>query len=93
MRLHEITPGVMYSVYFNAKEGIVANVDIKKYMEAGYAAQCHCRSDSALEYVEQQMEMRARLVESSIEVEIAPGLFAPSGYYWECDTLFRGFKK
>lgn len=72
-------------------EGIMANIDIEQYMKAGYIAQCHCRADSALEYVAQQLEMPTRLNGEAIEVEIVPGAdaWAPSGYYWEEDTLFK----
>lgn len=67
------------------------NIDIAQYMKAGYIAQMHCRADSALDYVQRQMEMPARLKDSVIEVQIVPvdTGWAESGYYWEADTLFR----
>lgn len=65
------------------------NIDLSAYIKAGYAPVCHCRLDSALEYIKQQLELDARANNETIEVEIAPGLWAPSGYYWEEDTLFK----
>lgn len=86
-----ITPGTMYSVAFSAKEGICTQIDVAEYMKAGYIAQCHCRSDSAVDYVQHQLEMPARLKGEVIEVQIVPVEegWAPSGYYWEADTLFK----
>lgn len=65
------------------------NIDLSVYIKAGYTPICHCRLDSALEYIQHQLEMDARADNETIEVEIAPGLWASSGYYWEEDTLFR----
>jgi hypothetical protein len=79
----------MALLYSSAEEGICTKIDVAAYMKVGYIAQCHCRLDSALDYVKQQMEMDARANNETIEVEIAPGLWAPSGYYWEEDTLFK----
>ena len=67
----------------------MANIDVAQYMKAGYAPICHCRLDSALEYVKHQLEMETRATNETIEVEIAPELWAPSGYYWEQGTLFK----
>lgn len=64
---------------------------VSRYMKAGYTPQCGCRMDSALEYVSRQLEMSSRIAADNctIEVEIAPGLYAPSGYWWENDLLLK----
>lgn len=62
---------------------------LSAYIKAGYTPICGCRLDSAVEYVQHQMEMVARAKDETIEVEIAPGLWAPSGYYWENELLLK----
>lgn len=64
---------------------------LSSYIKAGYTPICGCRLDSALEYVQQQMGMYARLNAECIEVELVPGsnMWAPSGYYWENELLLK----
>lgn len=64
---------------------------IEQYMKAGYMAQMHCLADSALDYVQHQLEMPVRLKDSVIEVQLVPveDGWVESRYYWEADTLFR----
>lgn len=68
-------------------------VDLLAYLKAGYVAQCHCTTEGALDWVHSQyfQEMSVRFAEDNctIEVEIAPGLWQPSGYFWEESTLFK----
>lgn len=67
----------------------VVSLVLSSYIKAGYTPICGCRLDSALEYVQQQMEMAARAKDETIEVEIAPGLWTSSGYYWENELLLK----
>lgn len=64
---------------------------LSAYIAAGYTPICGCRLDAALEYVSHQLEMPSRLKDEVIEVQIVPVEegWAPSGYYWESDTLFK----
>lgn len=86
-----IAEGVAYSVYVGG--GIGVAIDLLQYMKAGYVAQCHCKLEGALDWVSKEYldEMKIRIADDSctIEVEIAPDVWAPSGYYWEENTLFK----
>ena len=64
---------------------------LSAYMAAGFAPQFGARLDVALDYVAMQLELPARLGEdkATIEVEIAPDLWAPSGYFWENDLCLK----
>ena len=73
------------------KRGIKVAIDLSQYIKAGYAPICHCIRTEAVLYISQQLEMKAQFAKDdcAIEVEIAPDCWAPSGYYWEKDTLFK----
>ena len=50
-----------------------------------------CRLDVALAWVASRYDLPARIAEdkTTIEVEIAPNLWAPSTYYFENDYCFK----
>lgn len=53
--------------------------------------QIGCRLDVALAWVASRYDLPARIAEdkTTIEVEIAPNLWAPSNYYFENDYCFK----
>lgn len=67
------------------------SVDLKKYLDEGYVAQSHCDKTGAVVWVSSQMQLKAQFAADNctIEIEIAPGLWTASGYYWEENTLFK----
>ena len=64
---------------------------LSAYMEAGYMPQIGCRLDVALAWVASRYNLPARIAEDkiTIEVEIAPNLWAPSNYYFENNYCFK----
>ena len=60
-------------------------------MKAGYMPQIGCRLDVALAWVASRYDLPARIAEdkTTIEVEIAPNLWAPSNYYFENNYCFK----
>ena len=60
-------------------------------MKAGYMPQIGCRLDVALAWVASRYDLPARIAEdkTTIEVEIAPNLWAPSNYYYENNYCFK----
>lgn len=64
---------------------------LSAYMKAGYMPQIGCRLDVALAWVASRYDLPARIAEdkTTIEVEIAPNLWAPSNYYFENDYCFK----
>ena len=63
---------------------------LSAYMKAGYMPQIGCRLDVALAWVASRYDLPARIAEDkiTIEVEIAPNLWAPSNYYFENNYCF-----
>lgn len=62
------------------------SLDCSPFLSANYLPLLLCRLSNALEWVESQTEMKARLGEGErIEVEILPSLYAPSDYYYDTD--------
>ena len=53
--------------------------------------QIGCRLDVALAWVSSRYDLPARIAEDkiTIEVEIAPNLWAPSNYYFENNYCFK----
>ena len=64
---------------------------LSAYMKAGYMPQICCRLDVALAWVASRYDLPARIAEdkTTIEVEIAPNLWAPSNYYFENNYCFK----
>lgn len=64
---------------------------LSAYMKAGYMPQICCRLDVALAWVASRYDLPARIAEdkTTIEVEIAPNLWAPSDYYFENDLCLK----
>lgn len=64
---------------------------LSAYMKAGYMPQIGCRLDVALAWVASRYDLPARIAEDkiTIEVEIAPNLWAPSNYYFENNYCFK----
>lgn len=64
---------------------------LSAYMKAGYMPQIGCRLDVALAWVASRYDLPARIAEdkTTIEVEIAPNLWAPSDYYFENDLCLK----
>lgn len=64
---------------------------LSAYMKAGYMPQIGCRLDVALAWVASRYDLPARIAEdkTTIEVEIAPNLWAPSNYYFENNYCFK----
>lgn len=67
--------------------------DLSQYIKAGYVPQCGCRQSEVLGWVRQNLgsEMDIRFADDNctIEGEIAPGLWFPTGYYWEESIVFK----
>lgn len=65
--------------------------DLGAYIKAGYTPICGCNLAAALDYVQHQLEMTTRYDadKSTIECEIAPGVWTASGYYWEEFNLLK----
>lgn len=64
---------------------------VSAYMKAGYMPQISCRLDVALAWVASRYDLPVRMAEDkvTIEVEIAPNLWAPSDYYFENDLCLK----
>ena len=64
---------------------------LSAYMKAGYMPQIGSRIDVALAWVASRYDLPARIAEdkTTIEVEIAPNLWAPSNYYFENNYCFK----
>lgn len=71
---------------------------ISQYMEAGYVAIAHCRSDMALEWVNKELNMPAKYADDNITILVNIGdtefpMFVQSKYYWENETLWKKQKQ
>lgn len=65
---------------------------ISKYMKAGYMPQMGCNMQSAVEYVQWELEMPARMADDNCTILVdvtGSGAWAESGYWWENFHLLR----
>ena len=69
-------------------------VDLSKYIKTGYVPICGCNRLSAVMYVYTQYGKKTQFAEDRCTILIDLGdenmpMWAPSGYYWEEDNLFK----